>query len=161
MKLKTICMRSAAVAVAAVCFSSCAVSTPASRAAKYPQMADALTPTQRESVMRGHITEGMSKDAVYLAWGAPSRVTRGSEGGRDFEQWRYTELRPIYSSRVGIGFGYGYGYGGYGGYRGRYGRHGGYYPGYTMIDYGPDYVPVTSAVVKFRSGRVSGWEEGR
>lgn len=106
--------------------------------------------------MAGRIAEGMSRDAVYLAWGSPERVTRGSEGGAEFERWRYTELRPVYPGHTwtgfGVGYGLGYGYGG--GYR--YGR---FYPGYAVIDYGPDYVPVTAATVKFRSGKVVGWEE--
>lgn len=142
-------------AMAAFLLSSCAVSTPGSRIAQAPQLFEPLPAAQKEAVMAGQVVEGMTPDAVYLAWGRPDRVTRGSQGGKPFELWRYTELRPIYRSHVSLGYGYGYGYR-------RYGYHRGYYdPLWAGWDAGPDYVPVTSAVVRFTRNRVTGWERIR
>lgn len=149
-------------AAAALALSGCATNTtPLARATNHPALMDSLTPFERERALRGEVAEGMSRDAVFIAWGRPDRITRGSEGGRDFEIWRYTELRPVYSTRIGVGFGGYYG-GHYHRHRGHYHYHGGYYhPGYATYEYGPDYIPVTASVVKFRKGRVVSWEQGR
>lgn len=101
--------------------------------------------------MAGRIMEGMSPDAVYLALGRPDRVTRGSRDGKPFELWRYTELQPVYHTNFWAGWGYGpYGY-----------RHRYYDPLWLGWDTGPDYIPVTSAVVRFNRNRVTGWERIR
>lgn len=137
----------------AVFLNSCATPGPPGRIQKYPGMFTALPPEQQTAVREGRIAEGMSKDAVYLAWGKPDTVTLGSQSGSPFEQWRYTALQPVYYSNLSMGFGFGYG--GYG----RHGRY--YYPGYAGFDTGPDYIPVTAAVVRFRNETVSGWERVR
>ena len=129
-------------------FTGC-TSTPQTRVQKNPEMLATLSEQEREMVLRGAITEGMSRNAVYLAWGRPDSVATGSENGRPIETWRYSTLQPVY--RYG-GFGFGLGYGG--GY-----RHGHYfYPGVAW-NMGPDYVPMTSSVVRFRNGRVVAWEK--
>ena len=147
-------------ALAAVVLSSCAGTNPASRVAQYPAMMETLSPEHRTMVLQGRVEEGMTRDAVYLAWGRADNITRGSEGGRQQEIWRYTTLRAIHHTT--IGFGLGFGYGGFG-RRGRYGRngcYGGWY-GDPFMETGPEYVPVTSAVVRFRNGRVTAWESAR
>ncbi len=142
-------------AAAALLLSSCATATPAGRVAESPAMFQTLTESQKTAVMEGRVVEGMTPDAVYLAWGRPDRVMRGSENGKPFEQWRFTELKPVY--HTGLTMGMGYGYAPY-----RYGRRGGYYyPSYAALETGPDYVPVTSAVVRFSRNRVTGWERIR
>jgi hypothetical protein len=52
--------------------------------------------------------------------------------------------------------GHGYGYGPYG-----YGGRRYYHPGFVAVDTGPDYVPMTAAVVRFSRNRVTGWERLR
>lgn len=141
-------------ALAALVLSSCAVSTPGSRVAQAPQLFGPLPDHQKQAVMDGKVVEGMTPDAVYLAWGRPDRVTRGSQGGKPFELWRYTELKPVYRTDFAMGFGYSrFGY---------YGHGRGYYdPSWVGMDIGPDYVPVTAAVVRFSRNRVTGWERLR
>ena len=51
---------------------SCVPSTPQTRIQQSPQKFEALGEKHRALVQQGQITRGMSPDAVYLAWGAPS-----------------------------------------------------------------------------------------
>ena len=132
---------------AVIGLSSCEATSPASRAAKSPGVLERLSPHDRELVMKSTISEGMSKDAVYIAWGKPDGITHGSMNGKTVETWTYTSLRPIYRPYYGMGFGMGY--------YGRYHRH--VYPSATL-SMGPDYVPVTSSVVRFRNDKVIAWE---
>jgi hypothetical protein len=127
-------------------FTGCAASTPQARAQKNPDLMAAVPARDRDLVLSGTISQGMTRDAVFLAWGQPDAVTKGFERGQETETWRYATMRPVYYSP---GFGYGLGY-----YGGR-GRH--IYPGLSM-NLTPDYVPVTSSVVRFRGGRVVAWE---
>lgn len=133
----------------------CATSTPQSRIASNPALFEALSEQDRGLVSSGMVREGMSQDAVFLAWGRPHRVSEGSRDGRRFETWSYFRSEPV--RRVGVGVGYGYGRGpwGYPGHYGRYGR--GYDPFYHG---GPswDYRQVKTAEVEFVNDRVSRWE---
>lgn len=112
-------------------------------------MLEGLSEADRELVLKQTISEGMSKNAVFLAWGKPDSVITGSENGRQTETWRYAALRPIYPYPYGLGLGLGYGRG--------YHRHG-YVAPYASYSLTPDYVPMTSSVVRFRNGRVVAWE---
>lgn len=121
-------------------------------------MAESLSPDQREAVLAGKISEGMTRDAVFLALGRPSAVRKGSTGGKETEVWRYTNLQPIQTSSMFVGpvapiYGVGVG-GGYFGPRGA--RWVG--PGWGM---GTDYVPVTSALIRFEQGVVVSWERAQ
>jgi hypothetical protein len=142
-------------AVGVVGLSACASATPASRVAAAPQKFEGLTSGQKEAVLQGQVQEGMSPDAVYLALGQPDRVTRGSANGQPYETWTYTELKPVYRSSVTMGMGGGFGY------PYHYGRRGRYHSPYLGAETGPDYVPVTSAVIRFSRNRVTGWEKLR
>lgn len=145
------CLRFLPALAAALCLSSCAVSNPASRISQQPALFAALPPSQQALVQTGQIAEGMTKDAVYLAWGRPDGVVAGSENGKTTELWRYTRLQPVYHQRIGMGMGWGYGP-----YCRRGHRH--YDPFY---DQRVDYVPVTAGAVRFRNGKVTGWEAAR
>jgi hypothetical protein len=126
--------------------SSCSVTdSPAARAARTPELTASLTPAHREAALAGRLVEGMSPDAVMLAWGRPDRVTSGRADGVPFETWRYTTLRAIHRDYWS---------------HPRYGYHRGHYHmmGPRIIDTTPDYVPEVNAVVHFRRGRVAGWE---
>ncbi len=142
--------------------SSCAVTTnPSGRAARNPAAVEGFSSEHRELALAGKLCEGMNKDAVYIAWGRPDSVSRGSETGREVEIWRYTTLRTYYRPHVGLGYGYGrgYGHGGLhgGGFGGCDGFSGDPFYGHGF-SHGPDYVPVTSGVVRFKGGVVRAWE---
>lgn len=115
-------LRLFSLAATALFLSSCASSTPQGRVSANPAMAESLSPDQREAVLAGRISEGMTRDAVYLALGRPSAVRKGSTGGKETEVWRYTNLQPIQTSSMFFGpaapiYGFGVG-GGYFGPRG-------------------------------------------
>ena len=133
-------------AILILAVSSCSVPSTQSRIAKNSSMYSMLSPKHRQLVASGQITKGMSKDAVYLAWGTPSKVYKMEENGISKERWTYTRSEPRYSTSVGIG------YGGLPRYR-RYGYYGG-------IDYGPRhvYVPETVVQVIFVRDKVESWE---
>ncbi len=101
-------------------------------------------------VQRGQIEEGMSKDAVWLAWGAPNQRISGQTAGKAFEMWKYTGLQAVYPTRVSMYSGMHYGG------RGRHCVHPAF--GYEM---GPDYIPYTAAEVKFNGDKVASWAQQR
>jgi hypothetical protein len=137
----------------ALLLANCASATPATRMQLRPAAFAALSSHQKDLVMKGEISEGMSRDAVWIAWGRPSRIANAGEGGATFEIWRYTGLQPIYHTSIGVGIGIG-------GYHGRRHTRGYYSEPFFDYNYGPDYVPYTAAQVKFRNGVVKTWERG-
>ena len=146
-------MKAILIALAAgLLFVSCAPSTPQARIQRDPGKFAALSEKHRSLVEQGKIARGMSQDAVYFAWGAPSRVFQGSKEEKATERWDYAGSRPVYTT----GF---YGSYGYGPYR-HYGHHG--YPvhGFGM---GPEvaYIPYRLASVWFVNDRVDAWERAR
>lgn len=152
-------------ACAAVLLASCA-STPQKRIDNNPQMFNALSSKDRSLVSRGVIREGMNRDAVFLAWGAPDQTTMGRKNGRQTEQWAYMGQRPVRT--MSMGFGMGYGYGGFGPW-GYGGGPWGYGPwGYGPWGYGGPgwnsnvvYVPYTAGTVGFTNGRVTEWQAAK
>jgi hypothetical protein len=135
---------------AGLLMASCVPSTPQTRIQREPGKFEALSGKQRSLVEQGQISNGMPPDAVYLAWGRPSRVFQGSKEGKSSERWDYAGSRPVYYSNF---------YGSYGGYYGPY-RGRGYYGGYG---FGPEvaYIPYRMASVWFVNGRVDAWERAR
>ena len=70
-------------ALAVSLLSSCvAPSTPQTRIAARPEAYNALPASHRSLIDQGKIKEGMTKDAVYLAWGSPDRVRESSSAGK-------------------------------------------------------------------------------
>jgi hypothetical protein len=146
-------------AVAAGLLVSCASQTTADRIAENPAKFHRLSSKQQELVQRGELARGMSEDAVFLAWGKPSRVFEGSQGGVATARWDYASLQPVYGGGFYGGFGYGYRGpypGPYRGYRGPYG----YYPYYGVAPR-VDYVPYRKATVWLKAGKVESWERSR
>ncbi|WP_377178913.1 hypothetical protein [Rubritalea tangerina] len=123
---------------------SCTPNTPQTRIANNPDLYQQLTPNHQSLVQRGQISKGMNKKAVYLAWGDPSRSSKGSENGKLFEKWYYIRYTPYYTGGL---YG-GYGYGG----RGYYG---------TSISRTTNYNSELEAEVKFHKGIVTSWENAR
>ncbi len=139
---------------AALLLAACAASTPSRRVAQAPQLYQALPEAHQQAVHQGRVVEGMTPDAVYLALGRPDRVLRGSENGKPYERWRYTELRPVYRTGLAISYGYPFGYGG--------GPSGGFWDSWWPgMDLPPDYASVTTLEVRFSRNRVTGWEQLR
>ncbi len=143
--------------IAALFFVQCS-STPKTRIEKNPQMFAKLNAQDRNLVSKGLIREGMTRDAVFLAWGRPDSVSVGVNRGRESETWTFEGQRPIRSMNMNMGFGYGgfggYGYGGLGGF-GPFG-----YGGYPMMGTGTSvtYIPYTAGVADFVGGRVVSWK---
>jgi hypothetical protein len=130
---------------------SCAPSTPQSRIASEPALYQALPASQKSLVERGEIARGMSRDAVWIAWGAPTRRFEGSEEGRTTERWDYVGAQPVYHTSVYGAFGFGYG---------RYGRRGYPYSAYALA---PEvtYLPFRRASVWFVNDQVDRWDRLR
>jgi hypothetical protein len=129
---------------------SCVPSTPQARIAENPTMFEHQPAKHRSLIEQGELARGMSKNAVYLAWGSPSGRYEGSRDGKTSERWDYNGSRPVYTTSF-------YGGLGYGGYR--HGR-GPYYGG---MGFGPEitYIPYRSASVSFINSRVESWERMR
>lgn len=142
-----------ALAAASLLAAACAPSTPTARIEANRPMYEKLSDAHQALVRQGQIDRGMSPDAVYLAWGRPSREYEGAEGRADTLRWDYDGSRPVYSTGFFGSYGYGYG-GGYG----YYGRRP--YYGYALSPQ-VDYVPYRRATVWFRDRRVTKWERAR
>ncbi len=124
-----------------------------------PEAYRTLSPRDQALVQQGKIREGMSRDAVYIAWGAPSSRLPGRNRGRIVETWIYDGTTsgdypgPFYYGRP---YGYGIGVGFYGGRRGRFARGGYLYdPFYDPFFYNrANIVRYPERTVSFQDGRV-------
>ncbi|MBQ2813829.1 MAG: hypothetical protein IJE66_02325 [Akkermansia sp.] len=126
-----------------VLLASCTTMTPLERIENNPAMFRQLSPEHRALVQQGRICDGMSKDAVFLAWGQPSeRPMLGQTEGKNFEKWTYTRMRPVVVSRPVF----------YGSY---WGPWGGWYTGGGVDTV---YVPEKVADVTFENNCVVSWE---
>ncbi|MCC7519546.1 MAG: hypothetical protein IT578_10215 [Verrucomicrobiae bacterium] len=67
-------------------------STIEDRARERAAALDALPSPMREAALKGHLREGMTPDAVYVALGRPARVTEGIEKGVRHERWVYLQM---------------------------------------------------------------------
>jgi hypothetical protein len=129
--------------------SSCAPSTPQRRIQERPQDFEKLSEKHKELVSKGEIAKGMSKDAVYFAWGSPASQVDVFKDGKSSERWDYEGRHAVTQHRF------------YGGYStGGYGPYG--YSGYRT-GIGPEvtYIPYRRASVWFVRGVVDEWERQR
>ncbi len=79
------------------------------RIAEHRELWNSFSTEEQERVRSGQLWEGMTQDAVWLAWGAPRYRRHGAEGKIEFEEWIYTRLqtrevmdwryRPVYQGR--------------------------------------------------------------
>ena len=146
-------MRHLAAAALAMVFAACAPSTPQSRIEANLASFSRLSDRHKELVRQGQIEQGMPPQAVYIAWGRPSRDYTGQEGNVPTRVWEYAGSQPVYSTSYYGGYGYRR-YGGYGGYRrGRYDGYG--------VSPQVTYVPYRKATVWFLNDKVSKWERAR
>ncbi len=137
-------------AMAVVMLASCA-SPIQRRIERNPEIYSKLSERHKALVSRGQIEEGMSKQAVFIAWGRPDRVYKGSRSGRSLEHWGYVAYDAVPVGYPGIGMGYGIGYGGW------YGR-GLYYDPFYYYQPMISYVPYEGAKVEFTNAKVSAWQ---
>jgi hypothetical protein len=115
-------------------------STPETRISEHSDLYQTLSHRDQALVGQGQIRIGMSRSAVWLAWGSPDRKIIGNMGGGRTETWIYTY---------------------YAGYP--------YYPYYSPLDYYfgaplydpfayswfPQSIPYPGKVVTFAHGRVA------
>ncbi len=130
---------------AAVLLSSCA--SPSEYRAKHsPELFSKLSPAEQKDVRAGVLKEGMSRDAVFLAWGAPARVTSNKMDGKTYERWQYPSVRPV---RPGYGYSGTTGVDPWGGY-----HEVGFYDPYNKGGPALGYVRTKGWKVEFVDGRV-------
>jgi len=127
---------------------ACTITPPQqTRISRNGSMYSKLDPEHRRLVASGRVVEGMSKDAVYLAWGTPDQIFQGQNDGVTRERWIYTRSRPVHTTSFGLGYGH------YPRYS-RWGYRGCVYHGF------PDtvYVAERVATVEFVNEVVDSWE---
>jgi hypothetical protein len=74
-------------ATAAIVLTSC--STPETRISDHPDLYQSLSHRDQALATQGQIRIGMSRTAVWLAWGSPDRKILGNMGGGPTETWVY------------------------------------------------------------------------
>ncbi|MDF1824435.1 MAG: hypothetical protein P1U68_07320 [Verrucomicrobiales bacterium] len=144
---------------ACLLFSGCTTQTAnEKRIEKNPALYEKLSSRDKELVRAGEVAEGMSQEAVFIAWGRPDRVMTGGRNGKSNEKWAYFDSTPVRTFSVGVGTG------GFSPFYTNFGVHPSY--GYS---YGPgwgygtdiDFVQHISREVEFTNGRVTAWERLR
>ena len=78
-----------ALGVAAVVFILTSCSTPQTRISDHPDLYQSLSPRDQALVGEGQIRSGMSRNAVWLAWGSPDQKIVGNMAGNSTETWIY------------------------------------------------------------------------
>ena len=117
------------------------------RIKKHPADYASLSAADQQLVSSGRVREGLSQQAVYLAWGKADSVRRGSRHGQAFETWIYLATdtvpdRPFISPLF-------------------YGPYAGWYRPYSAVWYS-DFettrtYPYRTAV--FENGRLAAWSD--
>jgi|SRR4029077_12970112 hypothetical protein len=82
------------VATGALILTSC--STPETRISEHPDLYQSLSHKDQALVRQGQIRIGMSRTAVWLAWGSPDRKIVGNMGGGATETWLYIYYATYY-----------------------------------------------------------------
>ena len=85
-----------AITAGAMIFSGC--NTTGGRISQHPEIYQSLSPRDQALVSQGQIREGMTTDAVWLAWGTADQKIPASIRGRPAETWVYLryETPPSY-----------------------------------------------------------------
>jgi hypothetical protein len=84
------------IAAGTLTFTGCA--TTEARISQHPEIYQRLSSRDQALVSQGQIGPGMTKDAVWLAWGTPDQKIPDNMGGRPTETWVYLryETPPSY-----------------------------------------------------------------
>ncbi len=142
--------------VLAVIFLGSCASSETHRQRRIEANADAfesLSEKDKQLVAEGRIEEGMSKEAVFIAWGRPDDKRRGSQQSVPYETWTYAVNQPYTNTHIGLGYGYGYGHYPYGRYRHYHDPYFGFYP-----SMGVTYRRINVGKVEFLNDKVISWE---
>jgi hypothetical protein len=85
-----------AITAGAMIFGGCA--TPGGRISQHPEIYQSLSPRDQALVSEGQIRQGMTADAVWLAWGTADQKIPASIRNRPAETWVYLryETPPSY-----------------------------------------------------------------
>ena len=85
-----------AITAGAMILSGCA--TPGGRISQHPEIYQSLSSRDQALVREGQIRQGMTMDAVWLAWGTADQKIPASVRGRPAETWVYLryETPPSY-----------------------------------------------------------------
>jgi len=143
-------------------------STPQTRIAEHPEVYQSLSGQDQALVSSGRIREGLSRGAVYIAWGAPNQRAEGRNRGKPVETWIYFNTTAgdyypspfLYGPYAGFGYGYGFG-GGFGYSHYRRGFYRGYYydPFFDPFFYNRTFVySYPDRSVSFENGRVIAYQ---
>src|SRR5216117_1089239 len=89
-------LRALTLAVATGTLTLTGCSTPQTRISDHPDLSQTLSPRDQALVSQGQIRIGMSRTAVWLAWGSPDRKIVGNMGGGPTETWLYIYYAPYY-----------------------------------------------------------------
>jgi len=129
---------------------SCVPMTPQGRIDRNPEKFSRLNAQHQSLVRQGKIAQGMTQDAVQLAWGEPAARFLGVKGTAATERWDYNDARPVYMAPTFDGS-----LGPYDPYHSHHHREG--------WGVGPDivYVPYRTGSVWFHNDRVESWEQIR
>lgn len=127
----------------AVVLSCCVSSTPADRITENPLLYNILPAEQQLMVQQGKICNGMTPDAVFLAWGQPNTPpVEGESNGHKIVRWVYRDYEAVPVMTGGFGYGYG-----------PFGCYGSCYPQMDTA-----YLPYDAAFVEFTDGKVTSWQ---
>jgi hypothetical protein len=97
--------------IAAVLLTLTSCSTPQTRISDHPDLYQSLSSRDQALVSQGQIRYGMSRNAVWLAWGSPDSKVVGNMRGHSTETWvyvyyvTYPYYYPYYGP-YGPGFGF-------------------------------------------------------
>jgi hypothetical protein len=145
-------------AASALIVTSC--ETTENRISKHPEIYQHLSVNDQALASRSQIRPGMSRNAVWLAWGSPDRKITGNMRGHVTETWIYITYETAPYPYWGPPWGYGYGFGpGAAFVRTRYYGCGFVFFGDPFYDpfyyaYIPPSIPVPYKIVTFVNGRV-------
>ena len=157
-------------AASAFILTSC--ETTQDRISKHPEIYQRLSANDQALVSQGQIRAGMSRNAVWLAWGGPERKIIGNMRGQSTETWIYIYYQtypyyPYYGpwgpwAYNNLGPSYSFAYTTVGAATGTWHHHGGrnfIFFGSPFYDpffysYIPPSIPVPYKIVTFASGRV-------
>ena len=129
-------------AVAALAVGGCATSTVQSRIREQPAAYASLSPEFQKAVAQGELKEGMSMDAVYIAWGKPFEVFKGHSAQGPTTTWVYMGTQVVEYPYWAYSLTYGYSY-----------------PMTPTIHYAWGPYQYARAEVVFVNGRVSSWRK--